>query len=67
MMGRYCIDRHDGFVISAFMDSSARKVGVKELWMLKWHRQFDTSGAYTLAGGVQPSDWPQWMRSFKDY
>ena len=67
MMGRFCIDRHDGFVNSAFMDSSARRVGVKELWTLKWHRQFDTSGAYTLADGVQSSDWPQWMRSFKDY
>jgi len=67
MMGRFCIDRHDGFVNSAFLDSSTRKVGVKELWKLKWHRNFNTAGPYTIAGGVQPSDWPDWMQRFKDY
>ena len=67
MMGRFCIDRHNGFLNGAFMDGSARRVGVKELWTLKWHRQFDRSGRYTLAGGVQPTDWPEWMRNFKEY
>ncbi|MEE9613250.1 MAG: type II secretion system protein [Desulfatiglandales bacterium] len=67
MMGRFCINRHNGFVNSAFLDSSTRKVGVKELWKLKWHRNFDTAGPYTIAGNVLPSDWPQWMRKFKDY
>ena len=49
------------------MDWSAREVGVKELWTLKWHRQFETEGAWTRAGGVQPADWPPWMRNFRDY
>ena len=48
-------------------DWSVRKVGLKELWTLKWDPAFDTSGPWTLAGGVQPEDWPQWMRGFKDY
>jgi prepilin-type N-terminal cleavage/methylation domain-containing protein len=66
-MGRCCINRHQGFLSVAFMDWSARSVGVKELWTLKWHKKFDTSGPYTLAGGVQASDWPQWIQRFKDY
>jgi len=66
-MGRCCLNRHEGFVNSSFCDSSARKVGLKELWVLKWHKRFNTSGPYTLAGGVQPTDWPEWIRRFKDY
>ena len=49
------------------MDFSARKVGLKELWTLKWHRGFDTEGRWTTAGGVQAEDWPEWMRKYKDY
>jgi len=66
-MARCCINRHNGAINCLFMDFSARKVGLKELWTLKWHRYFDTGGPWTKAGGVRPSDWPQWMRDFKDY
>jgi prepilin-type N-terminal cleavage/methylation domain-containing protein/prepilin-type processing-associated H-X9-DG protein len=66
-MSYFCINRHDGGINSLFMDWSVRKVGLKELWILKWHRKFDTSGPWTRAGGVQPEDWPEWMRNFKDY
>jgi len=62
-----CMNRHDGFVSAIFMDWSIRKVGLKELWSLKWHREYDTAGPWTKAGGVQPSYWPAWMRKFKDY
>ena len=62
-----CINRHNGFVNSLFLDFSVRKVGLKELWKLKWHKNFDTNGPWTKAGGVQPEDWPEWMRRFKDY
>ena len=66
-MARCCIDRHSGGVNCLFLDGSARKVGLKELWTLKWHRSFDTAGPWTKAGGVTTADWPQWMRGFKDY
>jgi hypothetical protein len=66
-MGRYCLDRHDGFLGSIFLDFSGRKVGLKELWTLKWHRKFNTSGPWTSAGGAVASDWPEWLRRFKDY
>jgi hypothetical protein len=50
-----------------FGDASVRRTGLKELWTLKWHKEFDTSNRWTKGGGVQPEDWPQWMRRFKDY
>jgi len=63
-----CIDRHSGSVNCVFADmSTVRKIGLKELWTLKWHQKFNTSGIWTKAGGVQTSDWPQWMRSYKEY
>jgi len=62
-----CINRHDGYVNGLFMDWSVRKVGLKELWTLKRHRQFNTRNRWTKAGGVKPEDWPKWMRRFKDY
>lgn len=66
-MARCAINRHTGAVNALFLDGSARRVGLKELWTLKWHRSFDTTGPWTVAGGVQPTDWPAWIRDFKDY
>jgi len=66
-MNYACIERHVGGINSLFMDWSVRKVGLKELWTLKWHREYNTRGPWTKAGGVRPEDWPQWMRRFKDY
>ena len=63
----FIINRHNGYVNGLFLDWSVRKVGLKELWTLKWNKQFDTAGPWTKAGGVQPEDWPPWMRNFKDY
>ena len=62
-----CTNRHSGGVNMLFLDWSVRKVGLKELWTLTWGDDFDTAGPWTKAGGVQPTDWPQWMRKFKDY
>jgi prepilin-type N-terminal cleavage/methylation domain-containing protein/prepilin-type processing-associated H-X9-DG protein len=62
-----CIDRHGGGIHSLFLDWSVRKFGLKELWTLDWSPRFDPQNAWTRAGGVQPEDWPQWMRKFKDY
>jgi len=66
-MARCCINRHNGFVNLLFMDWSGRRIGLKELWSLKWYRSFDTCGPWTKCGGVQGEDWPEWMRRFKDY
>ena len=66
-MMHFCIDRHNGFVNHVFMDCTVRKVGLKELWTLLWHKEFDINGFWTKAGGADPSDWPEWMRKFKEY
>ncbi len=66
-MGRYCMNRHDGFAGCLFLDYSARKVGLKELWTLKWHKSYNLGGPWTQAGGVVPGDWPEWLRRFKDF
>ena len=66
-MARSCVNRHNGAVNCLFADGSARKVGLKALWTLKWHRSFEMIGPWTKSGGVLPTDWPEWMRDFKDY
>ncbi|MHC4069895.1 MAG: type II secretion system protein [Planctomycetota bacterium] len=64
---RFCNNRHNGFVNAVFLDYTVRKVGLKEIWTLKWHRKYDINGPWTIAGNVVPSDWPEWMRDFKDF
>jgi len=63
----FIINRHDGYINGLFLDWSARRVGLKDLWTLKWNMQFDRSNKWTKAGGMQPEDWPPWMRGLKDY
>ena len=66
-MKRFCLARHEGAVSVTFFDFSLRKAGVKELWTLKWHRDYDTSGPWTRIGGVEPSDWPPWRSRYPEY
>jgi len=73
-MRRYCVDRHNGYVNVLFADYSVEEVGLKGLWTLKWHRNWERDddgnyhpGPWTRAGGVRPEDWPDWMKNFKDY
>ena len=40
-MWRFCIDRHSGAINGCFLDGSARKVSLQELWNLRWHRGFN--------------------------
>jgi prepilin-type N-terminal cleavage/methylation domain-containing protein len=65
-MARCCINRHQGFLSASFCDFSARSIGLKELWTLKWHKQFNIANQWTLAGGGN-ANWPDWIRHFKDY
>ena len=66
-MGPFAINRHNEQTNGLFLDWSVRKIGIKELWTLKWHLQWDTANEWTKAGGAQREDWPEWMRNFKDY
>ena len=59
-MRRFCVDRHQGNTNALFMDLSARSVGIKELWEIRWHRNWNQ-------GNNPPPVWPEWMNGFKDY
>jgi len=59
-MNHFCIDRHNGVTNLVFMDWSVRGVGLRELWTLKWHRQFNIAGVWT-----QPdAQWPSWLAKY---
>jgi len=60
-MAQICLDRHPGHTINAvFMDFNVRKVGLKELWRMRWNR-------WNTLNDPLPFDWPVWMENFKDY
>lgn len=58
-MQGFCIDRHQGHINGLFLDFTTRKIGLKELWCLKWHKGFEMN--------TDPQVWPEWMQNFKDY
>ncbi len=56
---RFCVNRHNGYLNSVFLDFAVRPVGLKELWRLKWNRTFEMDYPEPV--------WPDWMKKFKDY
>jgi len=74
-MDRYVINRHQGAVNALFLDWSVKRIGLKELWTLKWHREFDINGPWTIAGfgGSETActaAWDEaapWMKGFPEY
>ena len=52
-MYRFAVNRHNGKINSLFLDYSVRPIGLKDLWNLKWHRNFDTNHPEPV--------WPTWM------
>ena len=64
---RYVQNRHGNKENSLFADGMVRSVDLKEFWVLKWHRNYNTAGPWTAAGNAAPADWPEWMESFKTY
>jgi prepilin-type N-terminal cleavage/methylation domain-containing protein/prepilin-type processing-associated H-X9-DG protein len=57
-LGYWCVDRHkNGTINMLFLDWSIRPVGLKELWALKWHKEWKSS---------EPA-WPDWMKNYKSY
>ncbi|MHC4540119.1 MAG: type II secretion system protein [Planctomycetota bacterium] len=59
-MNRFCINRHQQGINGIFLDYSARKVWLKELWRIKWARNFSIAAPLP--------DWETqapWMAGFK--
>jgi prepilin-type processing-associated H-X9-DG protein len=51
-----CINRHSKRINMLFVDYSVTNIGLKHLWMLKWHRSYPVDDP--------PPDWPEWMEDF---
>jgi prepilin-type processing-associated H-X9-DG protein len=74
-MNFICINRHTGYINVCFLDFSARKVGLKELWTLRHSRTFDTCGPWTICGFGGDAEacaaaWDAeapWMKDFPEY
>lgn len=58
-MRRFCANRHNGFVNCVFFDFAVRKIGLKQLWRLKWSRGYNIN--------ADPPVWPEWMKDFTGY
>ncbi|MHC4645482.1 MAG: type II secretion system protein [Planctomycetota bacterium] len=58
-MKRFCVNRHNEVINGAFLDLTVRKVGLKQLWRLQWHRKWPKD--------EPPPVWPAWMQHMKDY
>lgn len=56
-MDRFVFSRHRDGGQAVFMDMSVRRVSVKGLWRLKWHRNFDISNAFARPSYI----WPDWV------
>lgn len=57
-MMHFALDRHVRGVNSLFMDFSVRKVPIRKLWELKWHREFDTQQVHKQSDAW----WGTWLR-----
>ncbi len=69
-MGRFCKNRHEGHINCLFLDFSVKKIGLKQMWKLKWNRQFNICGPWTKCGGATAASWndkASWMRNFPLY
>lgn len=56
-MQYFCINHHDGKVNGLFMDLSVRRIGLKELWDLDWHKNWNPDND-------PPPAWPDWIQNF---
>ena len=59
-MQRPCVNRHVGAVNAVFLDFAVRKIGLKQLWELPWHKNWNPDD-------YPPPLWPEWMQNFKNY
>jgi hypothetical protein len=74
-INRWNLDRHRYSVNFAFLDWSVRKVGLRQLWSLKWSRQQTETkfpvpswGNMNVVLDWNDSEvWPEWMQLSKNY
>lgn len=57
-MRNFTVLRHNKSIVSVFGDGSVSKVAIRDLWKLKWHKDYKTNNPYTQ----DDAPWPLWMR-----
>lgn len=57
-MNHFLMKRHNRSINGVFGDGHVEKIRLTGLWKLKWHRNFETSNAYSNDN----ADWPDWLR-----
>jgi prepilin-type N-terminal cleavage/methylation domain-containing protein/prepilin-type processing-associated H-X9-DG protein len=72
-INRWNLDRHNLSVNFVFLDWSVRKVGLKQLWSIRWSKQKTESGEQAWGNlSLVPDwnnaqEWPEWMRASQNY
>ena len=77
-MSRFVVNRHNAATLMGFTDMSVRRVGLKELWDLQWHRghyYVDVDDGRTpdhvpkadLSGDLGWFEQEHWMNDMKEY
>jgi prepilin-type N-terminal cleavage/methylation domain-containing protein/prepilin-type processing-associated H-X9-DG protein len=61
------IDRHNLSVNMLFLDWTVKKVGLKQLWQLRWSKQPGWGDLSVVPDWDKPEQWPEWMRASKNY
>ncbi len=64
-MRRICLDRHNGKINIAFMDTTVNGVSLKNLWDLRWHAQWNRTSALPYQSGFSWDDY-EWMDHIPD-
>jgi len=57
-MNQLCHTRHSKMTNIVFMDGSSRRTALKDLWGLKWHKNYQTTNAVTRGEVLLPT----WMQ-----
>lgn len=64
---KWCRNRHgsksEGVTNLSFLDGTVRRVGLKEMYTLHWHKKWKTE----ISQSPTAAEWPEWMVKFKDY
>ena len=58
-MNRYNLDRHQGRMNCLFADNSVNVVTLRELWGLKWHKNYSPGEEVARR---EAAGWPEWMK-----
>lgn len=66
-MKRVCVNRHNAGVNGIFLDLSARKIGLKELWEIWWHKDWNPNNDPPPDFCTPTPTYNGWMCNMKDF